>query len=131
MKLLGIDYGSKRVGIAVADTEANIAFPKGVFPNDKFLFGEIKKLCEGYGTEKIILGESKDFKGKDNKIMEDIRMFKKMLESDLKIEVVYEPEYMTSTEALHLQEDTKMLDASAAAIILQSYLEKSKNKNGK
>ena len=126
MKLLGIDYGSKRVGIAVADTDAGVAFPKGVFPNDKFLFGEIKKLCQSYGTDKIIIGESKDFKGKDNKIMEDIRMFKKMLEVDLNIKVDFEPEFMTSTEALHLQEDTKMLDASAAAIILQSYINKFK-----
>ena len=53
-------------------------------------------------------------------------MFKKMLEVDLNIKVDFEPEFMTSTEALHLQEDTKMLDASAAAIILQSYINKFK-----
>ena len=126
MKLIGIDYGRKRVGIAVADTEAGVAFPKGVFPNDKFLFGEIKNLCKGYGVEQIVMGESKDFQGKDNKIMEDIKLFKKMLEIDLKIPVILEPEFMTSTQALHLQEDTKMLDASAAAIILQAYLDRFK-----
>ncbi len=124
MKLLGIDYGEKRVGIAVADTEANMAFPKAVLPNNKFLMGEIKNMCKGYGVEKIILGESKDFKGKDNKIMKDIEMFKKMLEIDLDVSVEYMPEFMTSTQALHLQEDTKLLDASAATIILQSYLDK-------
>ncbi len=131
MKLLGIDFGSKRVGIAVADTEAGLAFPKGVIPNDKFLLGEIKNLCTGYGTELIVIGESKDLDGKENKIMKDIKLFKKMLEQDLQIDVVFEPEFMSSQQALHLQEDTKLLDASAAAVILQSYIDKLKNKNGK
>lgn len=124
MKLLGIDYGEKRVGVAVADTETNMAFPKAVLPNNKFLMGEIKNFCRGYGIEKIVLGESKDFEGIENKIMKDIKMFKKMVEIDLKIPVEYMPEFLSSAQALHLQEDTKLLDASAAAIILQSYLDK-------
>ena len=128
MKLLGIDYGSKRVGVAVADSEAGMAFPKGVFPNDKFLLGEIKNICASAEIERIIMGESKNFKGEENKIMQDIKNFKKMLEIDLGIDVVYEPEFMSSAQALHLQEDTKLLDASAAAIILQSYLDKEKFK---
>ncbi len=124
MKILGIYYGEKRVGVAIADTDAGMAFPKAVLPNNKFLFGEIKDLCKGYAIEKIVIGESKDFQGRENPIMKDIKMFAKMLEIDLQIEVVYEPEFMTSTQALHGQEDTKMLDASAATIILQSYLDK-------
>ncbi len=127
MKLLGIDYGEKRVGVAVADTDTNMAFPKAVLPNNKFLMGEIKNMCKGYGVEKIIIGESKDFKGRNNEIMKDIEMFKKMLEIDLGLSVEYIPEFMSSQQALHLQEDTKMLDASAATIILQSYLDKYKN----
>lgn len=131
MKLLGIDYGKKRVGVAVADTETHMAFPKAVLPNDKFLLGEIKNMAVSQGVEKIIIGESKDFSGAKNPIMKDIELFKKMLEIDLKIEVIYEPEFLSSAQALHGQEETKFLDASAAAVILQSYLDKIKNKNGK
>lgn len=128
MKFLGIDYGSKRVGIAVADSELGMAFPKGVYPNDKFLLGEIKNLCAGGDIKRIVIGESKNFKGEENKIMEDIKNFKKMLEIDLGISVVYEPEFLSSAQALHLQEETKLLDASAATIILQSYLDREKFK---
>jgi len=127
MKILGIDFGSRRVGFAIADTETGMAFPKAVYSNDKFLLGEIKDMCKNYNVEKIVIGESKDFQGKDNIIMAEIRRFKKMLEIDLGVEVDYELEYMTSAQAIRGQEETTMLDASSATIILQSYLDRIKN----
>jgi RNase H-fold protein (predicted Holliday junction resolvase) len=72
------------------------------------------------------MGESKDLKGNDNDIAEEIRSFKKKLETKLDMEVIYEPEFYTSLQASRLQGEGAMLDASAAAIILQSYLDKYK-----
>ncbi|HEY4512160.1 MAG TPA: Holliday junction resolvase RuvX [Candidatus Paceibacterota bacterium] len=126
MKLLGIDYGAKRVGVAVADTDAGLSFPKAVFPNDKFLLGEIKNLCQEKGIEKIILGESKNLKGEQNEIMQDIEAFKKMLELDLHIKVIYQPEFYSTAQAARIQGENDKTDASAAAIILQSYLDRYK-----
>ena len=126
MKLLGIDYGAKRIGIAVAEREAGMAFPKGVFPNNRFLFSEIKNLCEGGKIEKIILGESKNLKGEDNEIMHGIESFKKMLETELHIEVIYQPEFYSTAQAARIQGENDKTDASAAAIILQSYLDRYK-----
>lgn len=131
MKILGIDFGSKRVGIAVANTETGVAFPKAVLPNDKFLLGEVKSMIASLPAEIVVIGESKNFAGEKNPIMKEIEMFKKLIEIDTGIEVIYEPEFFSSAQAIHGQEDTKMLDASAATIILQSYLDKQKNKNGK
>jgi putative holliday junction resolvase len=129
MRLLGIDYGKKRVGVSITDDKGMMAFPKAVLPNDNFLFSEIKNLVESRGIEKIILGESKDYKMNDNPIMSRIRAFKDELERDLDIAVIYEPELLTSHQAAHFQGKTDMIDASAASIILQSYIDRTKNNN--
>ena len=80
MKILGVDFGSKRVGIAVADTEAGMAFPKAVLENSPKFFEEFKKICEVEKVSFVVLGESKDFNMDDNKIMEAIHAFKKQVE---------------------------------------------------
>jgi len=131
MRLLGIDYGKKRVGIAITDDSGMMAFPKAVLPNDNFLFSEIKNLVEGHKVEKIILGESKDYKMNDNPIMSRIKAFKNELERDLGLPVIYEPEILSSHQAAHFQGKTDMIDASAASIILQSYIDRIKNQNKK
>lgn len=125
---MGIDYGSKRVGIALSDETGTIAVPKAVLPNNRFLFSEVKNLCEGYDVSAIIIGESKDFKGNPNPIMKDALLFKGELERDLQLPVHLEPEFMTSHQAAREQGDHALLDASAAAIILQSFLNGLKNK---
>ena len=119
---MGIDYGSKRVGIALSDESGTIAVPKAVLPNDRYLFTEVKNLCEGHDVSAIVLGDSKDFKGNPNGIMKDALFFKGELERDLKLPVHLEPEFMTSYQAAREQGEHPLLDASAAAIILQSFL---------
>ena len=124
MKYLGIDFGSKRVGVAVSDDEGRMAFPHSVLLNDKNLLAEIEEIIKKEKIEEIIIGESKNFAGEDNKIMSAILNFKEKMEGKLKIKVYLEPEFMTSAQAEHIQGKTEMHDASAAAIILQSFLDK-------
>jgi putative holliday junction resolvase len=126
MRYLGIDYGTKRVGIAISDEEGTMAFPKAVLPNNKFLMRDIKEMCIGNGVAAVVIGESKDYKGNPNPIFKDAERFGKELGSDLGIPVHFEPELLTSAEAERIQGKTPMLDASAAAIILKSYLDKLK-----
>lgn len=129
-RLLGIDFGRKRVGIAMSDEEQKIAFPKTAYPNDKKLIERIANYCEENSVAGIVLGESKNFKGEANPIMRDILKFKTNIEKATSLPVFMEPEFMTSAEAekMRAEEDGcgKMLDASAAAVILQSYLDKTK-----
>lgn len=126
MRLLGIDYGKKRVGIALSDDKGMMAFPKAVLPNDNFLIRDIKELIDGHGVETVVIGESKDFKMVDNPIMSQIKMFKDELARATGVAVVYEPELLTSHQAAHFQGKTDMIDASAASIILQSYIDRHK-----
>ena len=123
MRYLGIDYGSKRVGVAVSDELKTFATPLVVFSNIKDLISEISKICREKEIELIVVGESKDFAQVENKIMEEIKPFVKNLEDELKISVHMHPEFMTSQEAQQLQGKNEMNDASAAALILKSYLD--------
>lgn len=128
MKLLGIDYGAKRVGIATGDSEGGMAFPHTVLPNDKNLLLAIKEICGKEQVATIVLGESLDYKMKPNVIMEKITPFKKELEQVTNLPVYFEQEFMTSAAAEQLQGKGNMIDASAATLILQTYLDKMKNK---
>ncbi len=123
-RLMGIDFGSKRVGVALSDEGGKFAIPKAVLPNDRYLFSEIKKLCDGHSITEIVMGESVDFKGNENPIMTEIKRFKAELERDLGLPVHFEPEFLTSHQAAKLQGSGPLLDASAAALILQSYLDR-------
>ena len=75
----------------------------------------------------IIVGESLNFAQKENEIMKEIEPFVKRLENELKLSVHMHPEFMTSAEAEQLQGKNAMHDASAAAIILKSYLDTIRN----
>lgn len=124
MKYLGIDYGAKRVGLAVSDDEGRMAFPYSVLQNDKDLLVNIARIIEKNGVGEIVMGESKNFSGEPNEIQAGIEDFKNKLETETDLDVNFEPEFMTSAQAEHIQGKTEMHDASAAAIILQSYLDK-------
>lgn len=124
MRYLGIDFGSKRVGLALSDEGGKFALPHSVLPNNHKLVANIVTLCKKDEVKGIILGESVDDKGENNKIMEMIIPFKKELEGTTRLPVIYEKEYMSSQHAEFFQGKHELLDASAAALILQRYLDK-------
>lgn len=142
MKYLGIDYGSKNVGIAVSDVDGILAFPKTVLDNDRNLLKNIKKIIEDDNVGVIVIGESLNFSGKANVIMKKISPFKKVLEKEIGLPVYFQTEFFTSKEADRVQgENLKGVrkqdrqkakvrleknDASAAALILRSYLDNKK-----
>ena len=75
MKYLGIDYGSKRVGLSLSDEEGNIAFPYKIIINNFELIDNIHNICGQEEVSVIVLGESHNLFGKPNKIMESIKKF--------------------------------------------------------
>ncbi|HEY9583725.1 MAG TPA: Holliday junction resolvase RuvX [Candidatus Paceibacterota bacterium] len=127
MRLLGIDYGSKKVGIALSDELAQFAMPHIVLKNSKTLLSEIIDIAKVNKVKEIVMGESKNFKGEANEILKDSLVFKNDLESQ-GFTVHLEPEFMTSENARRFQGKNEMIDASAAALILQSFLDKKRAK---
>ena len=124
MRYLGIDYGQKRVGVAVSDEGGAIAFPYGIVENSKGLVSEIKTICVNEHIEQIVVGESLDFKGNPNTVMGEINRFVAELREVVQIPIVHEREFLSTQQARFFQPGKKRVDDSAAAIILQSYLDK-------
>ena len=133
MKYLGIDYGTKRIGVALSDESGTIAFPLATLEAGKGALEQVATLAKENRIEKIVIGESRDFKGEPNAVMKDIEEFKKSLAEMTGLPVEYEPEFMTSAEARRVGQDKRgegggeKNDASAAALILQGYLDKTIN----
>lgn len=122
-RVLGIDYGTKRVGIAYSDEGGNFALPLAVLINDQHLIEAVVATAQEYDVSVVVLGESKDFNQGDNPIMLEVRAFADSLVRS-GFTVVFEPELFTSAAAERLQGKSVTTDASAAALILQSYLDK-------
>lgn len=123
---MSVDYGLKRVGIASTDETGEFAIPRMVLPNDENLLKTVLNFALENKVEKVVIGESKNLNGELNPIMEDIVRFADALGED-GLEVVFHPEVYTSMEAQQIQGKTAMNDASAAAIILKSYIDSRSN----
>jgi putative holliday junction resolvase len=137
MKYLGIDYGTKRIGLATSDDGGSMAFPHSTVKAGAGALVAIDELIKKEGVEAVVIGESRNFKGEANAVMEDIAGFKKDLKELTKLPVEYEAEFLSSAAAARQYEgdfgrgdkpNQEKLDASAAAMILQSYLDRNKNK---
>lgn len=127
MKILGIDYGEKKIGVALSDESGTMAFPHSVLLNDNDFLETLALLIEAENARKIIIGESRNYDGEENPIMKKVHRFARDLRRRVECDIVFEPEILSTKEAQHGQEDVKIVDASAAAIILQSYLDKHGN----
>lgn len=125
MRYLGIDFGLKRVGVAISDENNSFAFPLKVIENSTDIVEDIAVLCKENNVSEVVVGESLDFSQKNNKIMEEIIPFVEKLKEKIGLPVQMHPEFLTSQEAERLQGKNYMHDASAAALILKSFLDSS------
>ncbi|MEA1929507.1 MAG: Holliday junction resolvase RuvX [Patescibacteria group bacterium] len=140
MRFLGIDYGSKRVGLALSDESGRLAFPHEVLDNDEQLTPAIIQLCGDKRVEQIVIGESLNYQGKGNPIMKRVTTFREELAKALpKTPIYMEQETLTSAAALRTQtrrplrpnrseKKNKIVDDSAAALILQTHLDRQVSK---
>lgn len=126
MRLLGIDYGTKRVGVAISDDQGSMAFPHVVLPNDAALLKSIEEIIEKEEVGKIIIGHSLDRDGEPNPIHAKVEELIQDLTLITGLPVELEPEQYTTKEATRFQGKTDMTDASAASIILNSYITRNK-----
>lgn len=127
MRYLGIDFGSKHIGIAISDEQGTMAFPHASMSNTKNLAGDIAALAAEKGVGEIVIGESRDYQGNENPIMAKAHAFAKELGEKSGLPIHFELEFMTSVEARHIQGSSEKTHSSASAIILQSFLDKRKN----
>jgi putative holliday junction resolvase len=124
MRLLGIDYGSKKIGLALTDDKAMMAFPCAVIPNDAEAGKYIEALVAKESVGEIVIGHSLGRDGKPNKVHEGAEALMLDLTLSLGIPIHLEPEQYTTQEAMRIQGKNDMTDAAAATIILNSYIER-------
>ncbi len=125
MKYLGIDYGTKRVGIAISDEAGEFAFPKAIFPSPEAIEG-IVALCKEEGVGAIVIGESIASNEVSNDLMPMVNAFKAKLTLATELPIFFEREGFSTVEAHRYQTSAGSRDDSAAAIILQRFLDKKK-----
>jgi putative Holliday junction resolvase len=141
MKFLGIDYGTKRIGVAISDENGTLAFPKEIVLNDANTFERLGEIIGKEGVGEIVIGESVDFSGKLNALSARIELFILDLQEKFKLPIHKQKEFLTSVEARRSKNGKASLspsqahskvkqiksgriDASAAALILQRCLDR-------
>lgn len=131
MRYLGVDYGSKRVGLALSDEAGVMGFPHAIVANTSRLTDELCALIEREHVGAVVIGESRTLAGGENPIAERARALGAELTLRTLVPVFYESEVFTSAEARRMPEKQAKsrapkgripVDASAAALILTSFL---------
>ncbi|MCY4562074.1 MAG: Holliday junction resolvase RuvX [Flavobacteriaceae bacterium] len=131
--LLAIDYGSKRIGIAITDSNQKIASPLMTLDTKNALHS-IEQLLKKYFVLKIIVGYPKQTNGQPSIIVDQIERFVETLKKRFpKVIVVYHQEWYTSKMAKRVlinsgvskkkRRDKSLIDKISASILLESYLD--------
>ena len=140
MKYLGIDYGTKHVGIALSDSGGNVAMPHQVIPNDAQFESVLLDIVREHGIETIVIGESQNMDGDHNSVQSEIDSFVTHFATKTDVPIVSMNELFSSRQAKwgtehlirfnprnadrrKLHQKQKRIDDKAATIILQSYLD--------
>lgn len=124
MKYLGVDYGRKRIGVAVSNDEGTIAFPRRVFENSGTVMRLLAELAAQERVEHIVVGDTRTAAGAENAITEHAEEFARALSNTCTLPYTLAMEAWSSIEASrHAPEGKGHDDAAAAAIILQRFLD--------
>ena len=135
MRYIGLDLGSRTLGVSLSDPSGIIASSHTIIRhNEEYerLIDDVSKIVDEYKVEKIVLGLPKNMNGTIGPKGELSYKFKEMLEEKIGLEVILVDERLSTVEATNLliKNDTsrkkrkKVVDSLAATIILQSYLDK-------
>lgn len=131
MRYLGIDYGAKRIGLAISSE--GIAFPREVIHNDAHLLTNIGEIVAKEKISAIVVGDTRSFVGTENPVTKEADAFIAKLRKETHLPVVTAWEAGSSVEASRYAparapraggpEARPHNDSAAAAIILQRYLD--------
>ncbi|KKR06946.1 MAG: hypothetical protein UT33_C0006G0022 [Candidatus Peregrinibacteria bacterium GW2011_GWC2_39_14] len=133
-RILGIDFGLKRIGVAISDSDCKIALPRDPIENNGYdgVLEEIASICDENLIKAIVLGYPVGFKGERTNIIEKVDDFCARLKDELNITVILEDERYTTVQAHKYMNDAGirksrkqgLKDSISATIFLQVYLDK-------
>ncbi len=126
-KVLGLDYGTKRIGVAVSDELGMLAREVGVWEAQGFESELESFLKENSEVESIVVGLPLNMDGQDTEKTQEARDFAVNVEQLSKVPVYLVDERLSSDMARNLVGRKEFVDGVAAQIILQTYLDKQKS----
>lgn len=137
MRILGIDYGDARIGVAVSDIMGWTAQGVGTLKNRSFekLSTDFKKIFDEYRPEKIVLGLPKNMDGTEGFRAEATYEFAEKLKTIFPGEIIFRDERLTTVGAARFLNETNtrgkdrknVIDTVSACLILEGYLNSQKN----
>lgn len=132
-RIMAIDFGLKRIGIALSDPLKKFASPFTTILNDDKFLHNLKKIIQEKAVEKIILGLPDEPLNSQKSVYKDVLKFKSELEKQLNLEVILwnethtskiaEQRIIDSVKSKKKRKDKGLIDMHSAAIILSEYLE--------
>ena len=136
MKILGIDFGLKKVGLALADSEIKIAMPGDIiyYSSRKELLEKINNFVAEKEIKKIVIGLPLDFDFSETEMSKKTRDFGKLLEKEFGLPIYFQNEISSSKQIENIDfemnrkiknrkpKQKKDVDNRSAALILESYL---------
>lgn len=140
MRILGIDFGDRRIGLALSDPTGTLASPLETLvrrASKRMPLARLQAIAEAHEVEGIVVGLPLDLSGQETPWCAEIRTSGDALARRLQVPVEYLDERMTSVRAQRAvrgsglpkskREEKARIDAAAAAIILQAYLDRQEN----
>jgi putative Holliday junction resolvase len=129
--LLSLDFGLKRIGVAVGSTDSGVAFPREVILNDHRVFENIGDIIAKDHVEKILVGNPLKRDGAPGDIVAKLRQFVQQLKARWKLPIELVDERYTSKIAdrklaaagISQKAGKQFQDSIAAQVVLQEYLE--------
>ncbi|MCE5210904.1 MAG: Holliday junction resolvase RuvX [Deltaproteobacteria bacterium] len=133
MRILGLDYGEKRIGVAICDELGLTAqgLPTIIRKDKKHDWGILQNLITSYKVERIVIGYPVKMDGSEGVQCEKVNRFASLMEKTFTLPVVKWPETLSTKEAEEIlinsgvrwEKRKKMVDKMAACLILQGYLD--------
>lgn len=138
-RLLCLDIGEKRIGVAVSDELGMIASPVKTIDTKTDVVAELRALIATYGVKRLVVGLPVGMSGKEGPQAAEVREIASNLQNKLDVEIVYSDERLSSAVADQalIRQGTRRdkrkqhIDSMAAAVILQGFLDNQRWKSGR
>ena len=127
-RILALDIGSKRIGLAITDEEQIISQPLPYTVSPEEILENLQSLINDYEIEEIVVGLPKSLSGEEGTQAQEVRSFIDIIKSKIKTPINYFDERLTTKQAKMLQRDNMgvPIDALAAQQLLEQYLRNKK-----
>ena len=124
MNVIGIDYGTSKIGVAVGNTQTSSSSPLEIIINTKsgINWPQLETIIQEWKPQVIIIGQPFNMDGSESEMMKEVKLFADILKERINIKIEFFDERLTSFEAKQMDTSGKPIDDLAAKIILDGWL---------